>query len=100
MFTKSIVDSLHICEDHAVPVKNEDFEITTKLITYSHINRPVNIGLICSISRETIFLIDDNVFPIYYINFHSPDDSVLLWWAYENEKEREIDFEKLCKVQV
>ena len=97
MFTKSLIETLVISEEYAQPIKGG---FTSRAISYSHTNRPINPSAFASMSKETVMLVDKKEFRVYYINFHDTTDAVIIWWAYIDIKDRNRDFEKLCKVHV
>jgi len=97
MFVKSLVEFLYINDSIAVTF---DGQITPRTVTYHHTNRPINPSAFASMSKETVMLVDKKEFPVYYINFHDTTDAVIIWWAYIDIKDRNRDFENLCKVHV
>jgi len=97
MFFKSIVEFLYINDSIAVP---NGGQITTRAVTYNHTNRPINPSAFASMSKETVMLVDSKEFPVYCINFHDTTDAVIVWWSYSDVKDRDRDFESLCKVRI
>lgn len=97
MFFKSLIGKLSITEIYAQPT-NSDTKVQN--ISYTHTNKPVNPLVMSSMDKSTIYLIDNKEYPIYCIDFYDIKNDVVFYWGYENEMERNRDYDSLCKVRV